>query len=215
MRLSGEQLDAQLELRATAVGVKPADWQDIKALAAPLKQKNDVTRVHYEHSGRVALLAADIGEFVHLDPKPLFLSGLTHDLGKCLVPCSTLGKTDSWTPQDAKRMRRHVSDSYAMLRDRFDFTAAVVIWHHRFQTGGYPVHLPKALHGYSQGTRLLIIECGRMLAIADVYDALHRSNSKFGGELTAHEIQKKMVQFNPDRQRLIWDLYGADILGND
>lgn len=213
MQLSGTQLDERLERRAADVGVNPRDWEAVKALAAPLKQKNEVTRVHYEHSGRVALLGADIAQFVHLDPKPLFLAGLTHDLGKCLVPCSTLGKTESWTPEDTKRMKRHVSDSYALLRDRFDFTAAVVIWHHRFQANGYPVRLPKALHNYSEGTRLLIIECGRMLAVADVYDALHRSNSKFGGELSPDVIREKMLQFNPDRRKLIEDLYAAGILG--
>jgi len=73
--------------------------------------------------------------------------------------------------------------------------------------------MPKPLHEYSEATRLLIPEYGRVLALADVYDALHRVNSRFGDkrQLADDEIKEKMLEFNPDRKDLIMDLYNADI----
>jgi len=212
--LSGEELDRALERSARQLGIRPHDWTTAKAFLAPLKYKNEVTHYHYEHTARVGLLSRQIGKFVHLEQKPLFLAGLLHDLGKCQIPTETLGKTDTWTPADYARIRRHVSNSYALLRDRFDFTAEVIIWHHRFQRDGYPKRLPRLLHAYSEATKLLIIEYGRMVAIADVYDALHRANSKFGDKrvLSGEEIREKMFQFNPDRKKLIEDLYRKRIL---
>ena len=214
MLLQGEELDRALERSAKKLGVRGEDLVAAKAFLAPLKHKNKVTHYHYEHTARVGLLSRRIGHFVHLDEKALFLAGLMHDLGKCQIPLETLGKTDTWTPADYARIRRHVPNGYALLRDRFDFTAEVMLWHHRFQRDGYPKRLPNALHRYSEGTKLLIIECGRMVAVADVYDALHRENSKFGERrvLSGEEIREKMFQFNPDRKKLIEDLYRQRIL---
>jgi HD-GYP domain-containing protein (c-di-GMP phosphodiesterase class II) len=57
------------------------------------------------------------------------------------------------------------------------------------------------------------MEYGRILAIADVYDALHRKNSKYGESkyLTDEEIKQKMLEGNTDRVDLIEDLYEAGI----
>jgi len=55
---------------------------------------------------------------------------------------------------------------------------------------------------------------GRILAIADCYDALHRVNDKFGTvqALTGEDIKEKMFQFNPDQRVLLNELYEANIL---
>ncbi len=212
--LTGKALDLALERMAKKVGVRSEDWITAKAFLAPLKHKSAVTHYHYEHTARVGLMSRRIGRFVHMDEKALFLAGLLHDLGKCQIPLETLGKTDAWIPADYARIRRHVLNGYALLQDRFDFTAGAILWHHRFQKDGYPKRLPKAPHKYSEATKLLIVECGRLVAIADVYDALHRENSKFGDRrvLLGEEIREKMFEFNPDRKQLIEDLYRKRIL---
>ena len=189
--------------------------EDIRSSArgflAVLKQKSGFT---YAHVLRVGLLARKIARFMHLDEKALFFAGIFHDLGKSQVPLSTLHKTAGWSPEDAKIMESHVIDSYRLLRDKFDFSAEIILWHHRFQKNAYPTELPPSLHRYSEGTKVLIQEYGRVLAIADVYDALHRKNNKFeeGESLTGEQIRQKMFEFNSDRKELIEELYNVGIL---
>lgn len=209
----GEKVDiAFFELNVSA-----EDQETIKAFLAPLKHKNQTTHNQHEHCLRVGLLAMKIAHFMHLDQKALLFAGLMHDIGKCQIDLATLGKTEGWTPRDTEIMKEHVTDGYKILKGRFDFSADILIWHHRFQPNGYPNRIPKPLHKYSQGTRALIIEYGRILAVADVYDALHRVNDKFGEKkaLSGVEIREKMFQFNPDVKILIEDLYTAGILSVD
>ncbi len=211
--LSGDDLEAAFCITLNLAGVSESDQKAVHAFLAPLRCKSDVTHFHYEHSLRVGRHAWRIAQFVHLDQKALLLAGALHDLGKCMTALETLGKTEVWSAKDYEEIRHHVVDGYRLLKGRFDFSAETILWHHRFQKDGYPKKLPKPLHEYSEGTKLLIAEHGRMLAIADVYDALHRVNSKFGEAraLTGAEIKEKMLQFNPDRKILIEDLYKADI----
>ncbi|MDO8523325.1 MAG: HD domain-containing protein [bacterium] len=208
--------DLETSLEETFVELKIAknDRNAIKAFLAPLKEKSPVTKFHYMHSIRVALLAKKIARFMHLDEKALFYAGLLHDLGKCQVTLETLGKTGPWDKTDYSEIKVHVTEGYKTLRGRFDLTAGIILWHHRFQKNPYPAKLPKKLHKYSAGTDLLIVEYGRILAIADVFDALHRANSKFGEArlLTGLEIKEKMLELNPDRKSLVADLYNTDIL---
>jgi len=186
----------------------------LESFLAPLRNKSLVTHFHYLHSLRVGLLARQIGSFIHHEEKPLLFAGTLHDLGKCQTPLHILGKTDSWNDEDQAAIERHVMDGYRLLRGRFDVTAEIMLWHHRFQENGYPKELPPFLHNYRETTRLLIREYGRIVALADVYDALHRIDARFGKKeaLTGEKIKGKMLEFNPDRKKLILALYEANIL---
>lgn len=182
----------------------------IYALLSPLKEKDALT---YEHSIRVGLLAQRIGEFMHLDQKALFFAGLLHDIGKAQTRPETLQKTTGWTAEDAAEISSHVMDGYRMARGLFDFSAEVILCHHLFQRNGYPKKLPPPLHDYSQGTKTMIQMFGRILSLADVFDALHRVNDKLGEtELTGETIKEKMFAFNQDQKVLIGELFKADIL---
>ncbi|MBI4991660.1 MAG: HD domain-containing protein [Candidatus Harrisonbacteria bacterium] len=192
--------------------VSSDERRKVRSLLAPLRNKNSVTHLHYQHSLRVALLLELIAKFMNLDVKALVYAGVFHDIGKTQAPISTLEKTSGWTAKDTRVMKAHVMDSYRLLRGTFDFTAEVILWHHRFQVNGYPSKLPKKSHSFSRATEALITFYGRMLALADCYDALHRANDKFGGaKLSAAQIKEKMLVLNPDLRRLIEDLYDADI----
>ncbi len=196
------------------LGISKTNQTHLQSLLAPLRDKGPVTHFHYLHSLRVGLLARRIGQFVYHEEKPLFFAGTLHDLGKCQTLLKVLGKTGSWTDLDQKEIQQHVTDGYRLLRGRFDITAEIMIWHHRFQENGYPETLPPFLHQYRETTKLLIREYARIVAIADVYDALHRPNSKFsagGMTLTGKEIRGKMFEFNPDRKKLVEALYTAGI----
>ena len=200
----------------TELKISRTNQDHIKSFLAPLREKSSTTHFHYLHSLRVALLARRIARFIHHEEKPLFFAGALHDLGKCQTPLHILGRTDSWSDDDQKEIEHHVMDGYRLLRGRFDVTAEIMLWHHRFQENGYPQELPPFLHNYRETMKLLIREYGRCIALADVYDALHRVDAKFGKKeaLTGKEIKEKMIEFNPDRKRLVLALYDAGIFLN-
>jgi len=182
---------------------------------APLKNKPAAGRPHYEHSLRVGLLCQKIARHMRLDEKALLLAGLLHDVGKAQTNPATLGKTEGWSENDYDEIKPHVLDSYRMLRGRLDFTAEIILWHHRFQKNKYPNTIPPPLHEYSEGTRTLIPFYGRLLSLADCYDAFHRVNDKTEGRrLGEDEIREKMIMLNPDQKHLIQELYAADVFGN-
>lgn len=211
--LEGIELDIKLEEAFEKYSVKQEDRSTLLDYLDLLMSKHLVTRLHGEHSKRVGLKAGEIAQFLDLDKRALLYAGLTHDLGKCQVPMGTLGKTSGWTEKDSEAIQTHVMDGYRMLMGRFDFTADTMVLHHTFQINGYPGVLPPPLHSYSEETHVLIIEHGRILALADVYDALHRENDKFGEKkvLSDVEIRRQMLILNPDREKLVEDLYKVGI----
>jgi putative nucleotidyltransferase with HDIG domain len=204
-------LDTQITQTFEELKVNPQDRTSIENFLEPLRQKDIAT---YEHCVRVGFLAKRIGRFMHLDEKALFFAGLLHDLGKSEAPIETLSKTEGWTDADSQIVKQHVVDGYDAIKGRFDFTAEIIVLHHKFQDDGYPQILPPYLHDYSMGTQASIFEYARILALTDVYDALHRENDKFGEKrkLSGIEIKEKMLELNPDKRELIEDLYRAEIL---
>ncbi|MFA6525974.1 MAG: HD domain-containing protein [Candidatus Buchananbacteria bacterium] len=186
------------------------DQGEIFAFLQPLRIKHLPT---FEHSLRVGLVSRSIAKAMHLSEKALLFPGLLHDVGKAQVELSTLSKTEGWTKKDTQRMHPHVMLGYRMVRDRFDFSAEVILWHHRFQFGGYPGGRMPLLHNYGLGTKVMIPFYGRLLALVDFYDALHRVNDHSGEVkgLTGEEIREQMLKHNQDQKQLIEALYGADV----
>ena len=182
------------------------------SLMAPLRQKNSLTHRHYLHSLRVAVLLGSIGDFLGFGKKALVYAGAMHDVGKAQIPVSTLAKTTDWTPKDFEVMKGHVLQSYRTLHGCFNFIGSVILWHHRFQANGYPLRLPSNSFNYPRKTKDLILKYGRMVALADCYDAMHRKKDRHGIDgLTSDKIKENMLRINPDVSNLIVDLYGAGI----
>ena len=205
-------LEKRVDRVFTALHTTVRDRKAIKAFLAPLRNKDAITHEHYLHSLRVGLMAEQIGRFMHLDSKALFYAGLLHDIGKCQTPLAVLGKKGAWTQADAEAIKVHVIDSYRMIRDRFGFTAEIVLLHHIFQAFGYPSVLPPFLREYREGAKVMIKLCGYLLAVADVYDAYHRDDKVAGKRRTGRAIRAGMLKHFPDQRKLVEDLYGAGIL---
>lgn len=184
--------------------------KEIRTFMDVLKAKDVGT---YEHSIRVGLLMRAFARFMHLEQKAMLYPGLLHDIGKSLTDLKTLQKTEGWTPEDSAEMEPHVMDGYRLLRGHFDFSADVMLWHHQFQSKVYPAEVPAPLHAYNTGTKVLIPFFGRLLALADQFDATHRLNDRFkADEMQVGEwIKKQMIERNPDQGVLIQELYDANI----
>ena len=138
----------------------------IRALLAELAEKDAYTE---EHTRRVALRAAQVGDELGLSPgrlRDLAIGGLLHDIGKLVVPDSILKKPAALTDEEYRVVMQHVHTGEALLRELGGFSPLVlrlVRGHHeRFDGSGYP----RAVAGDPIPLDVAI------LAVCDVYDAL-------------------------------------------
>jgi HD-GYP domain-containing protein (c-di-GMP phosphodiesterase class II) len=138
----------------------------IRALLAELAEKDAYTE---EHTRRVALRAAQVGDELGLSPgrlRDLAIGGLLHDIGKLTVPDEILKKPGPLTDAEYHVVMQHVYTGPALLRELGGFSPMVqrlVRGHHeRFDGSGYP----KAVAGDPIPLDVAI------LAVCDVYDAL-------------------------------------------
>jgi putative nucleotidyltransferase with HDIG domain len=138
----------------------------VRSLLVRLADRDTSTE---EHTRRVALLAARVGEELKLPPsarRHLAVGGLLHDIGKLSVPLEILNKPGSLTDAEFAEIRRHPESGRRLLEELGGFHETVrrlVSDHHeRLDGTGYP-------RGLSCDD--LTIET-RILAACDVYDAL-------------------------------------------
>ncbi len=120
------------------------------------------------HGRRVAELAIRIGQMMDLPPealRALAQGGWIHDLGKIGIPDHILNKPGALTPEERALIEAHPEHGYRIavglgtLADELD----LIRYHHeRWDGGGYPSGL--------RGPQIPVL--ARILAIADVYDAL-------------------------------------------
>jgi hypothetical protein len=138
----------------------------IRALLVELAEKDAYTE---EHTRRVALRAAQVGDELGLAPerlRDLVIGGLLHDIGKLTVPDAILKKPGPLTDAEYHVVMGHVHSGAALLRELGGFSDMVerlVRGHHeRVDGSGYP----RAVAGDP-----IPLDVG-ILAVCDVYDAL-------------------------------------------
>jgi len=131
-----------------------------------LKLFDDYT---YYHSVNVTVIAIIIGVAMNLNKAALCklgLGALLHDIGKIFVPKDVLGKPGKLTPEEFEIVKRHSKDGYEYLQNMKEFPGesniAVLTHHEKYGGKGYP-------DGIS-GDKIPVF--GRILSIADVFDAL-------------------------------------------
>lgn len=121
----------------------------------------------YEHCRRVKRLVIEIGQYMNLkdsDLKTLTLAAYCHDVGKIKISNGILNKPDKLTYKEYATMKKHVIYSFDIVRDSIDKDVAdlLILHHERLDGSGYPKGLK------NEEIPLL----GRILAIADSYDAM-------------------------------------------
>jgi putative nucleotidyltransferase with HDIG domain len=120
------------------------------------------------HSHRVCELALSIAEALNLqldDRENLHRAALLHDIGKIGVPSNILNKTDKLSDEEFRLIKNHPSLGAKILEPIIAYKGIIPIvsqHHERFDGLGYPVGIAgKEIH-----------KGARILAVADVYDAL-------------------------------------------
>ncbi|MBR9786103.1 MAG: HD-GYP domain-containing protein [Gammaproteobacteria bacterium] len=130
-----------------------------------IREKDDYL---LEHSLNVAILLANFGKFLGMseeDVQDLSYAGFLHDLGKIKIPDEILHKPGRLTDSEMEIMKGHVKYGVDYLKST-DIAAPLIraISEHHERLDGL---------GYPAGTKgNAISKAGRMLAIADMYDAL-------------------------------------------
>jgi HD-GYP domain-containing protein (c-di-GMP phosphodiesterase class II) len=205
---SSKLLEEMLESEFKNLGISENNQISIKRYLGMLKAKDEST---YEHCLRVGLLGEKIADYMHLDPRPLFYSGLLHDVGKLAIDRKILKKTSRFDEKDMKEMRKHPNFAYRLLKDIHEFSAEVALRHHRYQENPYPKKLP--CNQKCPITNADINFYARLLALVDFYDAAKtRSNNKFKKRMDDIEIKSMILEKNPDQRVFIENLYKDGIL---
>ena len=138
----------------------------VRALMVRLAERDGSTE---EHTRRVAILAAQVGEELKLPAttrRHLAVGGLLHDIGKLSVPLEILRKPAGLSDEEYAEIKRHPEAGRRLLEELGGFSPTVrdlVSDHHeRLDGRGYPRGLTEEelpLHT-------------RILTVCDVYDAL-------------------------------------------
>ena len=202
--------DALKDKAYATIGALPKDrFAAVSALFQKLEAKDADT---FYHSLRVGMLVEQISRLFGIESDDLLIAGYLHDIGKLETPTETLQKKTAWTTGDMEIMKNHVMAGYKILTDNgFAAAADIMVLHHKFQKAYYPKIIP-APKTNSGGEISCINLCGRLLALADCYDALRRVNSRSKGKaLSDSEIQGKMFELNPCLGITIERLYEAGI----
>jgi len=152
-----------------------------------------------EHSSRVGELAYELAVALGEDrgwADELRLAGRLHDVGKVGVPDSILQKPGSLTDAEFDIMKTHTTIGATVFAGSrstlIQLAAEVAISHHeRWDGSGYPFG--------SAGDSIPL--SGRIVAVADVYDALvtaHRyKHPRPSADAVDHMIAGKGTQFEP------------------
>jgi putative nucleotidyltransferase with HDIG domain len=128
----------------------------------------------FNHSVNVSIYAMTLGQRIGIPKKHLShlgMAGLFHDIGKTKIPEEILDKTGKLSPEERSIMRSHpVGGSEIILK--------MTEWGElssRMMEGAFEHHLRYDLTGYPRLTeKKRITLFGRIVAIADFYDALVR-----------------------------------------
>jgi response regulator RpfG family c-di-GMP phosphodiesterase len=151
-----------------AIGQLGASREEtISRLALAAEFRDNDTALHTE---RVSLYAQLLAERLGLDPgeaELIRVASVMHDVGKIGVPDTILLKPGPLTGAEFEQMKRHTQFGNQILAgsgvELLDVAASVALHHHeRFDGTGYPAGLAGEaipLHG-------------RIVAVADVFDAL-------------------------------------------
>lgn len=168
-------------------GISPS----VRALVVATETRDPYTA---GHSYRVAVFALRLGEALNLPPdqlRALAQGAIVHDVGKIEVPDRVLNKPGRLDPEERAVIERHPVTGYELCK-RLGFMPeemAVIRSHHeRWDGQGYPDRL--------QGKQIPLV--GRIMAVADVYDALTSTRSY--RQAWSHDAAMSLLQEEAGRQ---------------
>jgi putative two-component system response regulator len=183
IRLAKEIEEGQIEL--------------IFTLTELMEHTSDETGKHIKRVAEYAKLLAHYHPTLSLhDEKLIYHASPMHDIGKIMIPQELLHKSEKLTESEFEKMKEHTTKAHRLLQysSRQLIHAAGIIaheHHEKWDGSGYPRGLKgEEIHIY-----------GRIVAIADVFDALtHKRSYKDAWpaeKAAAYIIEQSGIHFDP------------------
>jgi len=165
--LAQEVEDSSYELRRASTELEIAQMEMVKRLSMAVEYRDEDTGAHIERIGRLSTMLAEQVGMESDWCSQLTLAAPLHDVGKVAIPDAILLKPGPLTPEQRAIVETHAEEGYRLLRGSsssvLDLAASIALSHQeKWDGSGYP-------RGLSGET--IPIE-GRIVAIADVFDAL-------------------------------------------
>ena len=173
----------------------------------------------YVHSVNVAILSMSLGARIGLAREALEalgICGIFHDLGKVKIPIEIINKSECLTPDEYEQVKKHSLNSVRMilwLRASRELLQEILI-------GPFEHHLKYDLSGYPQTDRKNPLSlCGRIISIADVYDALtspriYRSTTISPDQALNIMIKDSGKMFDPILLKMFVNMLGIYPIGS-
>ena len=194
-RQMADQVAVSLSNATLIEEMEQLSWGAIKALARTVDAKSSWTA---GHSTRVTKMALKIGSELGISSKKLddlHRAALLHDVGKVGIPLSILDKPGALDDDEYAMIKKHPAIGARILEPIASYAEIIpmVLQHHeRFDGKGYP--------GGISGNDIDI--GARILAVADVYDALISDRPYRKGwaaeNVIAYIRKEAGRQFDPD-----------------
>jgi putative nucleotidyltransferase with HDIG domain len=135
-----------------------------------MREYDDVT---YHHAMSVGIICNIFGKWLGLskeDTEVLTIAGLLHDIGKVMIPDSIIKKPDRLSVTEYELVKTHPFQGYNLIKEEAvddRIKKAILMHHERCDGSGYPSRL----------VANEIDDFAKIVAIADVYDAMTSSRS--------------------------------------
>ena len=143
----------------------------------------------YKHCLRVAMLTTQIGKQLNMsreDLHELSEAALLHDIGKRQISIDIIRKPAKLTDEEFAEIKNHTVRGYNLLKETGQYSDrllnAVLMHHEKFDGTGYPLGI--------KGNQITYF--ARIIAIADVYDAL-TSNRPYRKPWSVAEAEEYMM----------------------
>jgi methanogenic corrinoid protein MtbC1 len=155
------------ELKTALTELEIAQAETVRRLSMAVEFRDEDTGAHIERIGRFSTLLA---EQIGMDPdfcEKLSHAAPLHDVGKVAIPDSILLKPGPLTPAERAIVETHAEEGHRLVRGSsssiLDMAATIALSHQeKWDGSGYPRGLVR---------EEIPIE-GRIVAVADVFDAL-------------------------------------------
>jgi putative two-component system response regulator len=196
------------ELEESRRKLQVLSLQVVKTLASAIDAKDRYTN---GHSSRVAKYSKEIarraGKPVEFQDEIYFIA-LLHDIGKIGIPDYILNKNSKLSDEEYETIKQHPSIGVEILKNITEMPKIEIgahYHHERFDGKGYP----EGLAGYG------IPEIGRIIAVADAYDAM-TSRRSYRSALPQETVRSEIVrgrglQFDPDFADIMLQMIDEDV----